>query len=115
VLEASIGSDWGGDALTIGYACDITILDSRTPGKILLCVSLLTRYPRPKSYALTHPARTVDYLCQSAPMILARVSSKIRSRRDRTAADGIVTSPEWLTGDIEAIRKACRLPDWLKP
>jgi hypothetical protein len=115
VLETSIGSDWGGDALTIGYACDVTILDSRAPGRIRLCVSLLTRYPRPKSYALTHPARTVDYLCQSVPMVLARVKSKIRSRIEHTAEDGLFTRPEWLTGDIEAIRKACRLPDWIKP
>jgi hypothetical protein len=34
---------------------------------------------------------------------------------EHTAEDGLFTSPEWLTGDIEAIRKACHLPDWMKP
>jgi hypothetical protein len=114
VLETSIETDWGGDALTIGYACDVTVLDSRAPGKVRLCISLLTRYPRPKSYALTHPARTVDYLYQSAPMVLARVKSKVLSRIARMAEDDIVTSPEWLTGNIAAIRKACHLPEWPK-
>lgn len=111
VLETSIENDWGGDALTIGYGCDVAVLDSRTPGKVRLCVSLLTRYPRPRSYALSHPARTFDYLYQSAPMVVARVKSKIRSGIRRSHDENIVTSPAWLTGNVEAIRSACRLPD----
>jgi Beta-lactamase superfamily domain len=113
VLETSVENDWGGDALTIGYACDVTVLDSRAPRKIRLCISLLTRYPHPKSYAFTHPARTVDYLCQSAPMVLARVKSKIRSGIGRSREDEIVSSPQWLTGNIDAIRKAFHLPEEL--
>ena len=110
VLETSIDNDWGGDALTIGYACDVTVLDSRSPGKVRLCVSLLTRYPRPKSYALRWPLRTADYLYQSAPMVIERLKSKVRSRLRRTGQADVITSPHWLTGNIDAIRKSCRLP-----
>jgi hypothetical protein len=112
VLETSMDNDWGGDALTIGYACDVTVLDSRAPGKVRLCVSLLTRYPRPKSYALSHPVRTMDYLYQSAPMVFARLKSKIRSQIKRTGNGEIITSPHWLSGNVEAIRRASGLPPW---
>jgi L-ascorbate metabolism protein UlaG (beta-lactamase superfamily) len=108
VIETSIQSDWGGDALTIGYACDVTVLDTTSAGKARLCVSLLTRYPRPSSYALRHPIRTADYLCQSAPMIAARLRNKIRFR---ATDDNLMTSGRWLTGDVEAIRRAYQLPD----
>lgn len=110
VVETSIENDWGGDVLTIGYACDVAVLDSRAPGKVRLCVSLLTRYPRPKSYALKHPARTADYLYQSAPMVVARLKSKIRLYVNHTREDDVITSPAWLTGNVDAIRNACRLP-----
>ena len=110
MLETSIENDWGGDALTIGYACDVTVLDSRSPGKVRLCVSLLTRYPRPKSYALRWPLRTADYLYQSAPMVIERLKSKVRSRLRRTSQADVITSPHWLTGNIDAIRNSCRLP-----
>jgi len=109
-LEMSMGSDWGGDTLMIGYACDVTVLDSRAPGKVRLCISLLTRYPRPASYAWSHPLRTADYLYQSLPMVLARIRRKLRSRSERLPETDIVTSPYWLTGDVEAIRNACGLP-----
>jgi len=110
VVETSIENDWGGDALMIGYGCDINILDSRNSGKTRICVALLTRYPRPKSYALRYPIRTLDYLQQSAPMLLARTKNKLRSRLFGIAAEEVITSPHWLTGDVEAIRNASRLP-----
>jgi L-ascorbate metabolism protein UlaG (beta-lactamase superfamily) len=111
VLETSIQNDWGGDVLTIGYACDVNVLDNRSPGKARLCIALLTRYPRPKSYALRYPIRTLDYLQQSAPMVLARAKDKIRARVLGTSDGDFITSPHWLTGNIEAIRTACRLPE----
>ena len=110
VLETSLENDWGGDALTIGYACDVTVLDSRAPGKVRRCVSLLTRYPRPRSYALTHPMRTMDYLYQSAPMVIARLKSRVRATMNRAGEEELITSPQWLTGNVETIRRACRLP-----
>jgi len=104
VLETSIQSDWGGDAITIGYACDVTVLDSTSAGKARLCVSLLTRYPRPKSYALRFPIRTLDYLYQSVPMIRARARSKYKG-------PDLITSVHWLTGNVNAIRTAYGLPE----
>ena len=110
VLETSIENDWGGDALMIGYGCDINVLDIINSSKARICVSLLTRYPRPKSYALRYPLRTLDYLHQSAPMLLARTKHTLRSRLFGKATENVIASPHWLTGDVEAIRNASRLP-----
>jgi hypothetical protein len=110
VLEASIQNDWGGDALMIGYACEISVLSQRTAAKARLCVSLLTRYPKPASYALRYPARTLDYLYQSAPMVTARLAGKFRSRWLGTKEEDLISSVHWLNGNLEAIRNAYRLP-----
>lgn len=111
VLETSTQSDWGGDAMTIGYACDVTVLDSPASGNPRLCVGLLTRYPRPASYALRYPLRTFDFLCQSAPMVVARLKDKISSQIFGRSDVDLVTSFQWLTGNVEAIRSAYRLPE----
>jgi len=52
----------------------------------------------------------MDYLYQSAPMVVARLKSKIRSKMRRSTNGEMITSPHWLTGDVEAIRNACGLP-----
>jgi hypothetical protein len=110
-IETSIGNDWGGDVLTIGYACDVTVLDTRVPSRARLCIMLLTRYPQPRSYAFRYPVRTLDYLYQSAPMVIGRLKSKLRSRLGHNNDDNFITSSHWLTGNVEAIRNACGLPE----
>src|SRR5262249_6889970 len=114
VLEVSIDNDWGGDAFVIGYGCDVTIVDQRSSSKANLCVALLTRYPRERSYMARHPIRLINCLYQSAPMFMTRLSKKIRSQLGDAAADeDELYSQCWLTSDIEAIRKNYRLPDYL--
>jgi L-ascorbate metabolism protein UlaG (beta-lactamase superfamily) len=111
VLEASIDNDWGGDALMIGYGCDVTIVSQRSAPKAHLCVALLTRYPRAKSYTVCHPIRTMNYMYQSASVFVMRFSKKIRSKlSDDTAAENEIYNHYWLSGDTEAIRRNCRLP-----
>lgn len=110
VLEMSIENDWGGDAVTVGYGCDINIHSYTNAAKARLCVSLLTRYPRPEAYALRHPIRTADYLYQSAPMVISRLRNIIRARLYRPSEAEVMTSSHWLTGNTEAIRRECHLP-----
>jgi hypothetical protein len=47
ILRHSFASDWGGDAMTIGYGCDIRVFDQETIKSNLdtVCVRLLTRHP----------------------------------------------------------------------
>ena len=69
---------------------------------------LVERSPESALGSNLYPIRTADYLYQSAPMVAARLRNKIRSR---AADDNLMTSAHWLTGDVEAIRRAYRLPD----
>jgi hypothetical protein len=43
-------------------------------------------------------------------MVVARAKSKLRARIARSEEE-VITSPKWLTGNVEAIRAACRLPE----
>jgi hypothetical protein len=45
-------------------------------------------------------------------MVFARLKSKIRSQIKRTGNGEIITSPHWLSGNVEAIRRASGLPPW---
>lgn len=64
ILRYSFGSTWGGDAITIGYAADIQILDKRVLLKKLdtVCVRLLTRHPAASRHMLKQPFRAARYL-----------------------------------------------------
>jgi len=44
-------------------------------------------------------------------MVAARMKNKIRSRLSGSGGEELMTSPHWLTGNIDAIRRACRLPE----
>ncbi len=47
ILRHSFASEWGGDALTIGYGCEIQVFEPETITSNLdtICVRLLTRHP----------------------------------------------------------------------
>jgi len=47
ILRHSFASEWGGDALTIGYGCEIQVFKQETITSNLdtICVRLLTRHP----------------------------------------------------------------------
>jgi hypothetical protein len=47
ILRHSFASDWGGDAMTIGYGCELQIFEQKTIISNLdtICVRLLTRHP----------------------------------------------------------------------
>ena len=47
ILRYSFASEWGGDAITIGYGCEIQVFDPETITSNLdtICVRLLTRHP----------------------------------------------------------------------
>jgi hypothetical protein len=51
ILRYSFGSEWGGDAMTIGYGCEIEVFDAKTITANLdtICVRLLTRHPTSSS------------------------------------------------------------------
>jgi hypothetical protein len=113
VILNSMSSDWGGDALIIGYGCEVHILAAEQARRARTCVELLTRYPRPRTYARRHPWRTLRYGLHSLPAVGRRVL--IRLQRwiggEPPASRSATKAHFWLTGDLDAIRRANGLPD----
>jgi hypothetical protein len=67
ILRHSISTEWGGEAIKIGYGCEIQLLDRRAAEVNLdtVCVQLLTSYPTPVSYMKSHPLRAAKYVVRN--------------------------------------------------
>ncbi|HXC89091.1 MAG TPA: MBL fold metallo-hydrolase [Stellaceae bacterium] len=114
ILLNSLSTDWGGDALIIGYACEISILGPQFAGQARICAELLTRYPRPVSYAMRHPTRAIRYLLQSLPAVKVRGVHRLRGLAGKgiVATQPSMSSNAWLVGDEHAIREGYALPNY---
>ena len=107
VVLNSMTSDWGGDALIIGYGCEVEIMDPGQATRARTCVELLTRYPRPRTYAPRHPWRAFRYALGSLPAIGHRIAFRLQhvAGRDAVASKSAMGGHLWLTGDLERIRR----------
>ena len=108
VVLNSMTSDWGGDALVIGYGCEVEILNPVQASRARTCVELLTHYPRPRTYAPRHPWRAFRYALGSLPAISHRIAFRLQklAGRDTVAGRSAMGGHSWLTGDLERIRRA---------
>ena len=63
-LLFSLENEWGGDAIIIGYGCEIEVFNLKTieQGLDNLCVRLITNYPNTKEYLKRVPLRAIKYL-----------------------------------------------------
>lgn len=112
VLLNSMMTDWGGDALIIGYGCEVDILTADHARNARTCVELLTRYPPPRVYARRHPWRALRYAFHSWPAVGLRIAIRLQRLTGQEAVAGKSTMGAhfWLTGDLDMIRQANRLP-----
>ncbi len=116
ILRHSIGTEWGGEAIKIGYGCEINILDRRAAEANLdtLCVQLLTSYPTPVTYMKSHLLRTAKFLALNLnhmlrnPLLRAWVLSrfKLKSKAVENYDRNI-----WLLRDGREIRRMYDLPE----
>ena len=67
ILRYSFASDWGGDAITIGYGCEIYVFDSETINASLdtACVRLVTKQPVASRHWRVEPLRVARHLLTS--------------------------------------------------
>jgi hypothetical protein len=70
LLHYSLDHLWGGDALTIGYGMNVTVFDADVLEKNLdiVCVRLVTRYPRATRQLIRNPLRALKYYATN-PML----------------------------------------------
>lgn len=115
VLAKCMESEWGGDAIIIGYACDVRVMreqDLRN-GLGKLCVELCVRHPRPKAYAMQHPLRIARFLAQTPFKIGAQLRQRARAFGGRSRS--IVNGSHWLLDSPGEIRRVCGLPECAPP
>ncbi len=108
ILRYSFGSTWGGDAITIGYGCDIRVLDKRVLGQKLdtVCVRLLTRHPSASRVMLKQPVRATRFLLSNP---LTRKWA-IRRLRHRDNLDATYDADLWLARTKCEVCQVCDMP-----
>ena len=112
ILRHSLASDWGGDAITIGYGCDIHVRNSHTvkSGLDTVCVRLLTRQPQASRHWRVEPVRVAKHLLTS-PTTLTWVMKSVLGRSgdysDKRTNDMM---REWLFRTKCEVCRACDLP-----
>lgn len=82
ILRHSFASQWGGDALTIGYGCEIQVFDQETLTSNLdtICVRLLTRHPsatRLSSLDKLEPVRWARHLLEGPAPVRAYLKNAL--------------------------------------
>ena len=113
VLGRCLDSEWGGDAIIIGYACDVYVTkhEDLINGRGRLCAELCVRHPRPRAYAMKHPLRVARFLAQTPFALGAQLKGKLRAMTG-SGGRSVVNGSHWLAGDPAEIRRACGLPDY---
>ena len=82
LLNFSLDSEWGGDALTIGYGIDVDVFEESTLEKNLdiVCVRLLTRYPTASENLVKHPFRAMKYFITNPLLSQLAIKQKFLMR-----------------------------------
>jgi hypothetical protein len=108
ILRYSFASTWGGDAITIGYAADIDLLDESAAAEGLdsVCIRLLTRHPTASRYMMRHPMRAGKFLWQN-PLTRSWAVRRVLSPNSQAA----VYDPQlWLKRTKCEVCRVCDLP-----
>jgi hypothetical protein len=108
ILRHSFSSEWGGDAISIGYGCEIRILDRRAAvaGLDRVCVGLLTQHPTVKDHIKKQPLNALKHLI-SSPL---RHASAFKKTRHHNLQNENYERNIWLLRSQDEIRRICGLP-----
>lgn len=108
ILSQSFSSEWGGDAISIGYGCEIHINDrhAAATGSDSVCVGLLTRHPTVKSQIKKEPLRALKHLVGSS---LGHTLALRKLARHNLQNENYNRSI-WLLQDPDEIRRIYNLP-----
>jgi hypothetical protein len=112
LLRYSFASDWGGDAITIGYGCDIQVFDPDTikSGLDTVCVRLLTRQPQASRHWKVEPIRVAKHLLTSPTTRTWVMKSFLGRSRDYSDKKTNDMTREWLFRTKCEVCRACDIP-----
>lgn len=109
ILRRSFASDWGGDAITIGYGVDISVRDVSILEEKLdtVCVRLLTNHPATTRHMKSDPIRAAKFLLTNP--VTGRWAVRQITRPERYVQEP-VERKHWLTRTKCEICRICDLP-----
>jgi len=112
LLRHSFASDWGGDAITIGYGCDIQVFDPNTikSGLDTVCVRLLTRQPQASRHWKVEPIRAAKHLLTSPTTRTWVMKSFLGRSQDYSDKKTNDIMREWLFRTKCEVCHACDIP-----
>lgn len=108
ILRHSFSGEWGGDAVSIGYGCEIYIHDERAAAAGLdgVCLRLLSRHPTVKSYIRKEPLRALKHMVGS-PL---KHTLALRKLGQHNMRNENYDRSIWLLQSPDEIRRICNLP-----
>ncbi len=108
ILKYSIGSDWGADAISVGYGAEIYISDKKLAEVDLerVCMNLIACYPTSADLKKT-PFRTLQFLLLNPP----RFTTSIRKLKRFNHESENYDRKTWLLKDGKEIRERYDLPE----
>jgi L-ascorbate metabolism protein UlaG (beta-lactamase superfamily) len=109
ILDYSLSSEWGGDAITIGYGAEIFLFDSAAAARGLdtTCVRLLTRHPRTTRHMLREPLRAARYLATNP---ITRAWAVRQIAHPRSTIQDPAPRTDWLLRTKCELCGVCDLP-----
>lgn len=111
ILNYCFVSEWGGDAIVIGYGAEITILDKSSIDKSLdiICVRLLTNQPVATRQMKAAPFRALKYLI-SNPLTTSWALKQAVAGRNKINKNPVNERSVWLTKSKCEICQVCNIP-----
>lgn len=109
ILRCSFSSEWGGDAITIGYGAELFVNDEATinAGLDVICVRLLTRHPTTTRHMLFEPLRAARFLATNP---LTRTWAFRQLRNPSRVQNEVTDRKEWLRRTKCEVCRVCDLP-----
>jgi hypothetical protein len=112
-LKYSINEEWGGDAIIIGYGCEIEVFEQESIRQELdnFAIHLLTKYPNTKAYIKKTPVRAAKYLLSDKIKRKFLWDKFIHKNKENPYMDPILKVDDiWLGRTNCDICKKCNLP-----
>lgn len=111
ILNYSFGSEWGGDAIVIGYGAEITILDKSILKENLdiVCVRLLTNQPVASKQMKASPGRAIKFLATN-PLTTKWAIQQVIKGRKNVNKNPVNERDLWLAKSKCEICQVCNIP-----
>lgn len=111
ILRYCFASEWGGDAIIIGYGAEIYIHDKEIIHQNLdiVCVRLLTRQPVASKQMKRHPVRAFTYLATN-PLTTGWAVRQLITGRNNVNKNPVNERDIWLSKSKCEICQVCNIP-----